>query len=253
MKPGPIGIVIAMLLAGACAASTPAMERTVRALTAPELAGRGSGSPGAAAAADSLAAWLSAAGLGPAFADGWFQEYDLQGEGWAGQDLVGLFGRNVAGVLSGRGDLAHRWLVLGAHYDHLGRVVPAGPDAPPAAAGEYYPGANDNASGVAIVLDVVRGLAAGPSPADARSVLVVFFGDEETGLQGSAAFVSDPAVPLEDVDVMVNLDTVGRLLDDALYVSGVGTSPPLRELATAAAGESAGSFEPGASPRATGG
>jgi hypothetical protein len=59
----------------------------------------------------------------------------------------------------------------------------------------------------------------------------------DVGLQGSSAFVSDPPIPLDTVDVMVNLDTVGRLMDDVLYVSGVGTSPSLREMAGSVSGE----------------
>lgn len=233
--------ILAVLLAASGTAmandgSDARMEATVRTLTAPELAGRGSGSPGAWAVADSLAGWLASAGWQPGCAGDWFQGYDLRGEGWAGQDLTGLPGRNVAGILPGCGALAQRWLVLGAHYDHLGRVEPADTEAPPPAPDAYYPGANDNASGVAVVLEVARQLAAGAAGEDARSVMVVFFGDEETGLQGSTAFVAAPPLDLDVVDVMVNLDTVGRLHDGALYVSGVGTSPRLRELATAAAG-----------------
>jgi hypothetical protein len=211
------------------------MLARVRTLTAPELAGRGSGTAELAAAADTLSAWLAAAGLRPGFGHAWQQPFDLHGSGWAGNDLSGLQDRNVAGILPGRGGLAGRFVVVGAHYDHLGRMIPALPGASPPAAGEYYPGANDNASGVTVVCELVGLLQAdGDDRPDRRSLLVVFFGGEEVGLQGSAHFVEASPVPLDSVDVMVNFDTVGQITDNRLYVSGVGTSACLPQLVTAA-------------------
>jgi hypothetical protein len=225
------------LLAALCLCLAPAtaaradgaadrLSRTVEVLAGPALAGRGAGTAEAAATADTLAAWLAAAGCEPAFAGSWFQAVELSGEGWAGRHLTGLRDRNVAGLVRGRGELAARWIVLGAHHDHLGRLDPAATG--PARAGTYYPGANDNASGVAVVREVLRSL---PAPgAETRSLLVVFFAAEEAGLQGSARFVNEPPVPLAAVDAMVNLDTVGRTLDGRLFVSGVGTAPVLRSV-----------------------
>ncbi|MCP4574193.1 MAG: M28 family peptidase [bacterium] len=221
-------VLLLALLPVVAAASTPAgrLTRAVDTLTAPALAGRGAGTPGARAAADTLAAWLAAGDCDPAFDGDWFQELDLAGTGWEGQDLTGLRDRNVAGIRRGRGELARRWIVLGAHFDHLGRTDPDGTGSPPA--GGFYPGANDNASGVAVVREVLRALA---KPAgEARSLLVVFFAAEEAGLQGSAHFVAEPPVPLAAVDAMVNLDTVGRTHDGRLFVSGVDTAPALRSL-----------------------
>lgn len=213
-------------------APDPVLAR-VRTLTVPAFAGRGAGAADTAARTDTLAAWLAAVGLVPAFPDGWFQSFPLHGEGWAGQDLTGRQGRNVAGVLPGSGPLADRWIVLGAHHDHLGRVVPAPDDAPPPAVGAYYAGANDNASGVAAVTAAARLLAAAPAP-DRRGLLVVFFDGEEVGLQGAAAFVADPPVPLDRIDAMINLDTVGRLQEGTLHVSGVGTAACLPPAVAAA-------------------
>jgi len=212
------------------------LTRTVDVLTAPELAGRGAGTAGAVLAADTLAAWLAGAGCEPAFAGSWFQELALRGRGWTGQSLEGSRDRNVAGLVRGRGALAERWVVVGAHFDHLGRVDPA--TAPLPATGAYYPGANDNASGVAVLLEALRALSA-PTP-ESRSLLIVFFAAEEAGLQGSARFVAEPPVPLAAVDVMVNLDTVGRTHDGRLFVSGVDTAPALRSLVTAEPGPDPG-------------
>ncbi|MBK7188085.1 MAG: M28 family peptidase [bacterium] len=97
----------------------------------------------------------------------------------------------------------------------------------PPAAGNYYPGANDNASGIAIVHELASRLASAPAAGDRRSVLFLNLDAEEVGLQGAAWFVNHAPVVLDSVDVMINLDTVGRLSDGRLIVSGIGTAEPL--------------------------
>lgn len=212
----------------------PLLER-IRILTQPALAGRAGGSAGGRAAGDTLAGWLGACGLRPAFGGGWFQEFPLDGQDGQdgkGADPSGLTGRNVAGILPGEGALAGRFVVVGAHYDHLGR---RGGDAPADAAADtatdYFPGANDNASGVSALFDVIRTVSGqGSFTLSRRSLLFVFFDAEEIGLQGSGHLVRHLPVSRDSIDVMVNLDTVGQLNDGVLYVSGVGTSPPLSAL-----------------------
>lgn len=224
------GLLVLLLLAAASAgrAAAPAcpdsaaLMSRVRILCAPELAGRGGGSPGARAAGDSVAGWLAAAGLTPAFAGSWFQEFPLEGAEGAGGTC-----RNVAGILPGRGALAERWLVVGAHYDHLGRVEPGTDDVP--ARGAYYPGANDNASGVTALVELARLAAAGGAP-DRRSCLFVSFGAEEIGLQGSAHLARNLPLPRERLDAMLNLDCVGRPEEGRLYVGGVGTAAIFADL-----------------------
>lgn len=206
------------------------MDR-VRQLTSPAFAGRGSGTPGGHAAAETLAAWFADSGLEPAFGDAWLQGFSLHGEGFAGEDLTGLVAHNVAGILPGGGDLAGRFVVVGAHHDHLGRLEPALAEAPPPDPDQFYPGANDNASGVTILVELAR-LAAGDG--SRRSVLFVAFGAEEVGLQGSAHFVDHLPIALESIDAMINLDTVGQMNDGRLYVSGLGTSALFPSLVEAA-------------------
>ncbi len=227
------GLALAVAAAPASAGRTAAPDTTlladlVRALTAPQLAGRGAGGPGVLAAADLLAAEFAAAGLQPAWQDG-RQEFPLEGEGWTGNDLSGLLGRNVAALLPGSGDLKDRWIIVGAHHDHLGLVDPGAGGGLPGPA-DYYPGANDNAGGVALVQLLAARLAGDDDAAHRRGVVFVHFDAEEAGLQGARAFVQDPPVPLDGVDAMVNLDTVGRLLDGKLFVSGVGTAAALPAL-----------------------
>ena len=137
--------------------------------------------------------------------------------------------RNVLAALPGTGPHADEWVVVGAHYDHLGRgqmghmIGPAGP---------IYHGADDNASGTAAVLELAAKLkASGPLP---RSVLFCLFTAEEEGLIGSDYFVGHPAVPLDHVAAMLNLDMVGRLRHDDLQVGGAGTAKAFDAMVAAA-------------------
>ena len=143
-------------------------------------------------------------------------------------------GRNVLAFLPGTGAAAtadrpaidpRETVVLGAHYDHLGYG-----DANSAAPGEHaiHHGADDNASGAAMLVEVARRLkAAGPFP---RSILFVAFSGEERGLLGSGHYTANAAIPLADTVAMVNLDMVGRLTDNKLIVHGTGTGTGLDEL-----------------------
>lgn len=147
---------------------------------------------------------------------------------------------NIVGILPGTGKasdgsaLERDVVILGAHYDHLGYG-----DSNSLAPGEkaIHHGADDNASGTAMLLEVARQLRAeGPLP---RTVLFVAFAGEERGLLGSGHYTANPLVPLERTAAMVNLDMVGRLVDDKLIVHGTGTGTgfdPLIDRLTEAAG-----------------
>ena len=140
---------------------------------------------------------------------------------------------NVVGVLPGRdARLRDETVVIGAHYDHLGRGGEG--SLAPDALGAVHPGADDNASGVAAVLGLARAFAAvGGAP---RTLVFVAFAGEEMGLLGSTHYVRRPARPLDRTVLMVNLDMVGRLRDRTLYVGGVDGGAGLRELVSALAG-----------------
>jgi hypothetical protein len=134
---------------------------------------------------------------------------------------------NVVGIWPGSDPaLAAEVVVVGAHYDHLGRGSPfsLAPDHSDA----IHPGADDNASGTAALLGLAETLAR--SGAGRRSVVFVAFAAEELGLLGSTHYVGQPAVPLERTVAMVNLDSVGRLRDGRLHVMGVDTGQGLRAL-----------------------
>jgi hypothetical protein len=138
---------------------------------------------------------------------------------------------NIAGVLPGRGALADEWVILGAHYDHVGygRYGSRTPNR----RGEIHNGADDNASGTAGVLLAAERLtaqyAALPDGAEARSVLFLLFSAEEMGLLGARHFVSEPSMPIESITAMVNMDMIGRVRDDKLQVFGVETADGFRD------------------------
>jgi hypothetical protein len=128
--------------------------------------------------------------------------------------------RNVIAYLPGAGPHADEFIIVGAHYDHLG-IGQVGHTL--GAAGSIYHGADDNASGTAAVLELAEKLKQSrPLP---RSILFVLFTGEEEGLFGSDWFVKHPPVPLDKVVAMFNLDMVGRLKDENLLIGGWGTAP----------------------------
>jgi hypothetical protein len=160
-------------------------------------------------------------------------------EGWrirgrTAIERVETQGRNVLAALPGRGAPAAEGrpaidpaetVVLGAHYDHLGY---GGANSAEPGKRAVHHGADDNASGTALLVEVARQLAAaGPLP---RRILFVAFSGEERGLLGSGHYAANPVVPLGDTVVMVNLDMLGRLDGDKLIVHGTGTGTGLDAL-----------------------
>jgi hypothetical protein len=142
--------------------------------------------------------------------------------------------RNVVGLLPGR-DPAAGTVVVGAHYDHLGLGMSGSLD--PAPEGKIHHGADDNASGVAGLVELARRLAARTPRLD-RDVLFVAFAAEEEGTLGSSHFVKAPTARAP-LTAMLNMDMIGRLREDTLQVHGVGSSPafaPLLEQAGKGAG-----------------
>jgi len=226
-------IILSVLLMGVAAAQAePIVDGgpRIRQLTTPALAGRGAGTLEERQAAQLIASWLGEIDqVEPAFDGQWLQIFPLP-------EAVEDSSVNVAGILAGKGELASRWIVIGAHLDHLGRVDPEADGIP--VPGEYYPGAGDNASGVVAVLDVGRRLAVHRSDTPRRSLLICFFGAEEIGLLGSSHLSRNLPVDAAMVDAMVNLDAVGRLTGGSLHVAGLETCALFPEsLDKAAAGQ----------------
>ena len=137
-------------------------------------------------------------------------------------DTGEMMTHNVGGILTGRGDLKDEWIVIGAHYDHVGYGM-FGAD--PANRGKVHPGADDNASGTSGMLMLAKRLAKAyadaPADANLRNVLFLAFSAEEMGLNGSRAYIKNASIPADKVDIMLNMDMIGRMRSNELVVGGV--------------------------------
>jgi hypothetical protein len=134
---------------------------------------------------------------------------------------------NVVGILPGSdAKLKDEAIVIGAHYDHLGR---GGEGSLAPREGDIHHGADDNASGTAALLELARMLSKQPLK-PRRTIVFIAFSGEEEGLLGSDYYVSHPLVPLANTVAMINMDMVGRLQESKLIVGGVGTASDWRSL-----------------------
>ncbi len=194
-------------------------------LADPAREGRGAGTKGLEDAAMYIEAAMKKAGLKPGGNDGTFFQTFVAPNGPEGKP-VSL--RNVVGVIPGSNpEMAKQSVVLGAHYDHLGR---GWPDNRAAKKGEIYNGADDNASGVAVLLELAQLLGRTHKPS--RTMVFVAFTGEEWGLKGSRHYVETmKRWPARQALAMVNMDTVGRLEGKKVQVLGSNTASEWRHIA----------------------
>ena len=135
---------------------------------------------------------------------------------------------NVIGVLEGSDPvLKNESIVIGAHYDHLGRGEGGGSLSQ--RSGEIHHGADDNASGTAGLLELARIFSA-QNPRPKRTIVFIAFGGEEEGLLGSSFYVKNPLLPLANTVAMINMDMIGRMKDRKLVIGGVGTATEWRNI-----------------------
>ncbi len=129
---------------------------------------------------------------------------------------------NVAGYLPGETD---EYVIIGAHYDHLGLggQYSLAPDVV-----AIHPGADDNASGTAGVIELARWYSS--QPKQKRGILFVTFAGEELGLLGSNFYVTHPDYPLAKAVAMINMDMIGRIRNEKVYIGGAGTGTTLRAM-----------------------
>ncbi|HJT29861.1 MAG TPA: M20/M25/M40 family metallo-hydrolase [Pyrinomonadaceae bacterium] len=138
---------------------------------------------------------------------------------------------NVIGVIEGSDPvLKNEYIVIGAHYDHLGR---GGEGSLAPRSGEIHHGADDNASGTAGLLELARIFNTQRTKLK-RTLVFIAFGGEEEGLLGSNYYVNHPLVPLDKTVAMINMDMIGRMKDRKLVIGGVGTAQEWRGLITQA-------------------
>jgi aminopeptidase N len=197
--------------------SSKALADHVAFLAAPEREGRGIGTAGLDAAAAYIIDRFKAMGLAPGGTDGYAQAFTIE----KGPGGTPAQARNIVGVLAGtKPELAQQPLIVSAHYDHLGR---GWPDARAGEAGQVHHGADDNASGVAVLLELARAVAAGEKPQ--RPIVFVAFSGEEAGLAGAKHFVAQPSpLSIDKAVAIINLDTVGRLRSGKVQILGAGTA-----------------------------
>jgi hypothetical protein len=191
-------------------------------LASPEFLGRQG--PGAARASRHVAAMFQRLKLQPAFGNSYFQP--IPSLLTADDNRPASFlGRNVAAVLPGSDPrLMGEWIVLSAHFDHLG-----------VRNGVLYPGADDNASGVAMLLEVAERFAL-QKEKPRRTIVFVAFDQEEAGLLGSRHFVTHPPRDLKLLKTFLTADMLGRsmanVMDEYVFALGSECSPRLRQLLT---------------------
>jgi len=191
-------------------------KRHIDFLASDELEGRGAGSPALDRAAEYLARVFKDHGLTPAGTEGsYFQAWtDTYGPDGAETTLKNVLAR-IDGI-----DPDLPCVVVGAHYDHLGL---GWPDVREGNEGQIHNGADDNASGVGLILEVARLLKKESQPA--RTIIFAAFTGEEDGLRGSRHFVESlGADPERKVFAMINVDSVGRLEGRKIKVLGTGSA-----------------------------
>ena len=215
---------------GAAVADSGAIRSDIAYLASDRLEGRLTGSPGNDSAAAYIARRYTYLRLKTPF-PGYLQNFVARPAANAHMgDTAGLKTQNVVAMLEGT-DPAYKgkYIVIGAHFDHLGRSTQYAMD--PQAGDAIRNGADDNASGTAAVLQLARMLSVSRPK---HSVIFVNFSGEEEGLLGSQYFVDNAPVPVDSIVSMFNFDMVGRLRDDKLFVYGTGTATELPSLVDSA-------------------
>ena len=218
------------------------MRQTVEYLASQELGGRFPETKGDTLASKYIVSRLRSLKLKPAVRDkrerGYYQDFTFSKKDVVTETTNEYTTHNIIGVLPGKDKrLKHEYIVVGSHYDHLGMGGQgSGSRRPDTVA--VHPGADDNASSDAVVLQLARHF---KKVGSERSIIFMFFGAEEQGLVGSKNFIEwmkhddnrrrNLPADVKGIVAMVNLDMVGRMRDNALSVSGTGTSSGFKALA----------------------
>nr|WP_314435548.1 M28 family peptidase [uncultured Brevundimonas sp.] len=188
----------------------------VRVLSADDMEGRDTGSAGGERARNYIVSRLDAMDVRPA-PFGRLQRFEAPGRTREGVKTFN--GVNIIGFIPGT-RVADRYIVITAHYDHVGIN-----------GGQIFNGADDNASGVATMLELAARLKANPPE---HSVLIVALDGEERGLLGAREFVASPPVPLSAMSLNLNFDMISRPETDGhLWVTGTYQHPNLRPILAA--------------------
>jgi len=186
-----------------------------------KMKGRATGSKELAEAADYIEKYFKKYGLSPKGEDGYRQEFEARVKRVKVTDSI----RRAENIIGFIDNGAPYTIVIGAHYDHLGLGDFGGSRDTITNIGHIHNGADDNASGVAGLLELARVYGTNKKK-EAYNLLFIAFSGEELGLLGSKYWTEHPTVPLNTVDWMLNMDMIGRYNpDNGLAVIGYGTSP----------------------------
>ena len=194
-------------------------------LASDEMKGRETGSPEVAEAAQYVEAAFKNYGLLPKGTDGYRQGFTAK----IRRVIVADSLRSADNVIGFLDNGASKTIVIGAHYDHLGHGKIGG-SRDTLHIGEIHNGADDNASGVAGLLELARHYSQNDVQ-EPFNMLFIAFGAEELGLLGSKHFTENPTVPIDQIRWMLNMDMIGRYQEDnGLAIIGHGTSPAFVEI-----------------------
>ena len=230
-----IKVLFFLLILSSCGAPTvdpiEQLKTDVSYLAADDLEGRETGTKGEQLAADYLAQRFAQLGLSPKGTEDYFQKFSFKPSSNPHEQTKveapsqeNPQGTNVVGYLDNG---AEKTVVIGAHFDHLGWGGEGSLYRDSIAS--IHNGADDNASGVALLLYLAERLK--DEPKKQSNYLFIGFSGEEKGLLGSNYFVKNPTIDLAGVNLMVNMDMVGRLNEEnTLAVHGVGTAPKFKQL-----------------------
>jgi aminopeptidase YwaD len=202
---------------------TERLEKHVSILSSDSMQGRGLGTEGKYRAKEYIIEQFADAGLRP-ISDNYIHPFETRiGLAW-------VDAYNIAGYLPGSDPvLKDEYILIGAHYDHLGYTKDSGEKT-------IFPGADDNASGVAGIIEIARYFANNPDQLK-RGLIVVAFDAEESGLLGAKYFVDNPPVELHTIKAMFSFDMIGMLADNkGLDMKGIASLNTARDIAETIAG-----------------
>jgi len=225
-------LIVFLILLNSCKKETVvavSIQEDVEILSSDDFEGRQTGSEGEKKAAEYIAERFKNLGLEAKGTNNYFQAFSFKPKTDPHQEVnytvkdgdSTITGTNVIGLLNNN---AKNTIIIGAHYDHLGYGAEGSLHRGEKA---IHNGADDNASGVAVLLDLAKKL---KEKNTNNNYLFITFSGEEMGLLGSNYFVKNPTIDTKSANYMINMDMVGRLKKDStLAVYGVGTSPILKQ------------------------
>lgn len=221
-----LGLLLLFHVAAFCQARMEEVKRHITYLASDELEGRAPGTKGEKLAQEYIVAEFKNLKLKPLGTNEFRQPFDYTERPHAHTENANGIARNGSNLIAFLDNKAAKTVLIGAHYDHLGNEDGRGSSLDTAPDGKIHNGADDNASGVAGLLELAR-IYATNEKKEPVNFLFIAFSAEEAGLIGSKHFTKEPTLPLDKILTMINMDMIGRLKDStkSLVLGGAATSP----------------------------